>query len=126
MMNDFGEVDRRLRTRFGPAFWVRIKLHDTKDKSMAETSSTGTKKSGGLEANFSTLALSIASSAAMALGLAPNPANGKVEKDLELARFNIDLLRMLREKTKGNLADDEQKFIESIISDLQMKFVTAK
>ena len=79
-----------------------------------------------MEANFSTLVLSIGSSAAMALGLAPNPMTNKTEKDLNLARFNIDLLRMLRDKTKGNLSPDEQKFIESIVTDLQMKFVTAK
>ncbi len=77
-----------------------------------------------LEANFSTLVLSIGSSAAMALGLAPNPMTNKLEKDLNLARFNIDLLRMLRDKTRGNLNADEQKFIESIVTDLQMKFVT--
>ena len=80
---------------------------------------------GGMEANFSTLVLSIGSSAAMALGLAPNPTNGKVEKDLHLARFNIDLLRMLKDKTKGNLTTDEQRFVESICTDLQMKFVSA-
>lgn len=78
-----------------------------------------------LEANFSTLILSIGSSAAMALGLAPNPATGKTEKNTDLARFNIDLLRMLRDKTKGNLSADEQKFLESIVTDLQMKFVNA-
>lgn len=83
------------------------------------------EKAQALEANFSTLVLSIASSAAMALGLAPNPATGKIEKDLHLARFNIDLLRMLRDKTAGNLAPDEQKFVESVVTDLQMKFVTA-
>lgn len=80
----------------------------------------------GLEANFSTLALSIGSSAAMALGMAPNPSTGKIEKDMNLARFNIDLLRMLRDKTRGNLTPDEQKFIESICTDLQMKFVSAQ
>ncbi len=76
-----------------------------------------------LEANFSTLILSIGSSAAMSLGLAPNPNTGKTEKDLEVARFNIDLLRMLREKTAKNLSEDEQKFLDSVTSDLQMKFV---
>lgn len=75
-----------------------------------------------LEANFSTLILSIGSSAAMSLGLAPNPGTGKVEKDSNLARFNIDLLRMLRDKTKGNLSGDEQKFLESLLSDLQLKY----
>jgi hypothetical protein len=83
-------------------------------------------KAGGMEANFSTLVLSIGSSAAMALGLAPNPMTNQTERDLNLARFNIDLLRMLRDKTRGNLTPDEQKFIESIVTDLQMKFVTAK
>jgi hypothetical protein len=90
-----------------------------------ETKKSGPNETGGLEANFSTLVLSIGSSAAMALGLAPNPVSGKVEKDTNLARFNIDLLRMLREKTKGNLTADEQKFVESICTDLQMKFVNA-
>lgn len=85
-----------------------------------------TTSTKGLEANFSTLALSIGSSAAMALGMAPNPATGKTEKDLELARFNIDLLRMLRDKTRGNLSPDEQKFIESICTDLQMKYCNAQ
>jgi hypothetical protein len=79
----------------------------------------------GLEASFSTLILSIGSSAAMALGLAPNPVSGQVEKDKDLARFNIDLLRMLKDKTKGNLSPDEQKFLDSMVTDLQMKFVTA-
>jgi hypothetical protein len=87
--------------------------------------STNSDHSQALEANFSTLILSIGSSAAMALGLAPNPMSGKVEKDLNLARFNIDLLRMLLQKTKGNLSGDEQKFLESIVTDLQMKYVQA-
>jgi hypothetical protein len=78
----------------------------------------------GLEASFSTLILSIGSSAAMALGLAPNPASGQIEKDKNLARFNIDLLCMLKEKTKGNLSEDEQKFLDAMVTDLQMKFVT--
>lgn len=94
---------------------------------MADTDAkTDAKSQKGLEASFSTLVLSIGSSAAMALGLAPNPMSGKTEKDLNLARFNIDLLIMLRDKTKGNLSDEEQRFINSIISDLQMKYVSAK
>jgi len=79
-----------------------------------------------LEANFSTLVLSIGSSAAMSLGLAPNPSNGKTEKNLEVARFNIDLLRMLREKTTNNLSQDEQKFLDSVTADLQLKFVQSQ
>ena len=79
-----------------------------------------------MEANLSTLILSIASSAAMSLGLAPQPGKDQLEKDLELARFNIDLLLVLRDKTRDNLTQEEQRFLDSVINDLQMKFVQAK
>jgi hypothetical protein len=79
-----------------------------------------------LEASFSVLTMSLASSAAMALGLAPDPHTNETHKDRNMAKFNIDLLLMLKDKTKGNLNADEQKFIESVISDLQIKFVQEK
>lgn len=79
-----------------------------------------------LEASFSTLALSVGSSAMMALGLAPNPNTGKPEVDLNLARFNIDLLLLLQGKTKNNLTEDEDQFLKQIINDLQVKFVAIK
>ncbi|AHZ85290.1 DUF1844 domain-containing protein [Bdellovibrio bacteriovorus] len=77
-----------------------------------------------IEASFSVLIMSVASSAIMAMGLAPNPQNGEVSKDKNMARFNIDLLVVLQQKTKGNLTGDEAKFLENLISDLQMKFVS--
>lgn len=79
-----------------------------------------------LEASFSTLILSIASSAAMAMGLAPNPTTNEVEKDMKMARFNIDLLVLLKDKTKNNLDSDEERFLTSVIRDLQLKFVEAQ
>jgi hypothetical protein len=76
-----------------------------------------------LPISFSTLVLSLASSAVLAMGLEKNPHTGEYEKDLNLARFNIDMLAMLKEKTQGNLTGDEKQFIENVISDLQIKFV---
>ncbi len=76
-----------------------------------------------LQASFATLILSIGSSAAMALGLAPNPMTNKTEKDIKMAKFNIDLLKVLRDKTKNNLAKEEAALLESMIHDLQLKFV---
>jgi hypothetical protein len=78
-----------------------------------------------LEASFSMLVMSIASSAAMSMGLAPHPQSGKVEKDKNIARFNIDLLVMLQQKTNNNLSAEEKQFLDSVISDLQVKFVSA-
>jgi hypothetical protein len=79
-----------------------------------------------MEATFSVLIMSIGSSAAMAMGLQPDPQTGKTEVDKELARFNIDLLSLLKDKTKNNLTNDEQNFLEAVISDLKGKFISLK
>lgn len=76
-----------------------------------------------MEASFSVLTMSLASSAAMALGLAPDPGTGKTMKDKTMAKFNIDLLVMLKDKTQGRLTADEQRFLETVLADLQMKFI---
>lgn len=78
-----------------------------------------------LQASFSMLLMSIASSAAMSMGLSPHP-DGKITKDANMARFNIDLLMILQEKTKGNLNADESKFLDAVLSDLKLKFVSMK
>ena len=85
----------------------------------------GTEKQEKMEASFSMLVMSIASSAAMSLGLAPHPQTGETSKDKEMARFNIDLLVMLQDKTKGNLAGEEKQFLDYVVSDLQSKFIEA-
>ncbi|MCB0412737.1 MAG: DUF1844 domain-containing protein [Bdellovibrionales bacterium] len=79
-----------------------------------------------LEPNFNTLALSIASSALMALGEAPDPSTGQKNKDLKMAQFNIDLLALLEEKTKNNLTKDESEFLQHILSDLKLRYVNSK
>ncbi|MCJ8275304.1 MAG: DUF1844 domain-containing protein [Bdellovibrionales bacterium] len=77
-----------------------------------------------LEANFSTLILSVASSAAMSLGMAPDPNTGKTEVDKDMAKFNIDLLEVLKAKSENNRSDEEEKLINQLINDLKMKFVS--
>jgi Domain of unknown function (DUF1844) len=79
-----------------------------------------------LEANFSTLIISIASSAVVNLGLEKNPQTNKIEKNLGVAQYSIDLLVLLKEKTKNNLSANEQNYLDAIIQDLQLKFVQAK
>ena len=76
-----------------------------------------------LEASFLTLAMSIASSAALSLGLSPDPGTGKTNVDVDMARFNIDLLDILQQKTKNNLVKEEQDFMDHVLSDLKIKFV---
>jgi hypothetical protein len=59
----------------------------------------------------------------MALGLAPHPQSGKTEIDLTMARFNIDMLEVLQEKTKNNLLKEESDFLNNLIADLHLKYV---
>ena len=69
---------------------------------------------------FSNLTMSIASAAILNLGLDKNQNN---TKDLNLARYNIDLLILLKQKTKNNLTEEEKQLLDSCISDLQVQFV---
>ncbi|MFT3767074.1 MAG: DUF1844 domain-containing protein [Minicystis sp.] len=72
--------------------------------------------------DFTTFVLGIIGTAYVHLGDAPNP-EGQSERDLLLARQDIDLLGLLSEKTKGNLTGDEERLLEQALCDLRMRFV---
>jgi Domain of unknown function (DUF1844) len=75
---------------------------------------------------FTEFLMGIASSAFIYLGLVEHPATGRRQVDLNAAKESIDMLVMLRHKTKGNLTRGEEKFFEDLLSDLQMQFVSMK
>lgn len=72
---------------------------------------------------FSAFVLSLSTTALAALGQCDDPAFLNLPHDPEIARNNIDILIMLRDKTKGNLTKDEEQLIASVLYDLQMRFV---
>jgi hypothetical protein len=74
--------------------------------------------------DFYTFVFSLGSSAIVHLGDAPHPETGApAPPDLFLAKQTIDILAMLRDKTKGNLTPEEEKFLEALLMDLRMRFV---
>ncbi len=75
------------------------------------------------ELNFSTFVLSLTSSAFYHLGDIPDPLTGKKEENLPAVKQTIDILIMLKEKTKNNLEADEAKLLEQLIYELQMKYM---
>jgi hypothetical protein len=75
---------------------------------------------------FVSLLSMFAASAYQNMGKLSNPLTGKVERNLDAAQGFIDVLSMLRGKTKGNLSAEEEKMINSMIGDLQMNFVQEK
>jgi hypothetical protein len=59
----------------------------------------------------------------LCLGLIDHPSAPKGEPDLQAAKMFIDQLEMIREKTRGNLTSEEDKFLTGVLSELQMAFV---
>jgi hypothetical protein len=78
------------------------------------------------EVSFTSLVSFLATIALQHLGVIKNPLSKEVEKDLELAKYSIDMLDILKEKTKGNLTKDEENFLINTLADLKLSFVRIK
>ncbi len=74
-------------------------------------------------ASFVNFLSTLATNAVAALGGMPHPVTGQRTLDLETGKFWIDVLAMLREKTKGNLHPKESQLLEGLLGDLQMQYV---
>ena|SRR3990170_589748 len=84
------------------------------------------KEAGPLpEISFINLIFSLSTSVLIQLGEIQDPINQQLAKNLPLAKQTIDLIGMLKEKTKGNLTSDEEKVVENILYDLRMRYVKA-
>jgi hypothetical protein len=77
------------------------------------------------EVNFSSFLLSLSTSTLLHLGEIADPQSGEKKKDLALAKQSIDIINLLKDKTKGNLAQEEEKLLENLLYDLRMRFVKA-
>jgi hypothetical protein len=72
--------------------------------------------------HFASLVMMLASACWQQIGKVPNPINGKIEKELAHAQVTIELLSMIRDKTKGNLSPEEERLIANTLSDLQLNY----
>jgi hypothetical protein len=74
------------------------------------------------EAGFTALVITLSSSAWIGLGKIEDPVSGGIRKDLQSVKYTIDILLMLRDKTKGNLDPEEKKLLDTVIADLQANY----
>ena len=95
---------------------------ETKDQEK-QTDSSKEKETEPFQVDFSIFIMSLTSSAFYHLGDMPDPSTGKKEVNLPAVQQTIDMLIMLREKTKGNLKEDEKKLLEQLVYELQVKYV---
>jgi len=74
-------------------------------------------------ASFVNFLSTLATNAAAALGAVPHPATGKRSLDLETGKYWLDILGMLKEKTKDNLHPQEARLLDGLLADLRMQYV---
>lgn len=90
-----------------------------------ETKKAGETEKRGPKLDFNAFVLSLASSAVIHLGEAPDPTSGKKLEppNFPMAQQSIDLLALLQEKTRGNLTEEEAKFLQQLLTDLRVLYV---
>jgi len=101
------------------------------DESWKETASKEKQLPGAeegqehqpIEINFLNYVTSLGFQALIFMGEIPNPMTNETDKNLMQSKFIIDTLVMLKDKTKGNLTEQEANFLEATLYELQMKFV---
>ena len=101
------------------------RIRNEKEVEPSLSSKPGEKRNPTEESvSFISFLNSIAVQTLVCLGEVGEP-NDKNTKDLDQARQMIDLLVLFKEKTKGNLTEEETKFFDSILADLQLRYVHA-
>jgi len=95
-----------------------------KESANKEKASEGGEKAAGPEVTFGVFIYGLMMESLIALGDAENPITKKKELNTAHAKFIIDTLAMLKEKTKGNLSKEEDEMIESILYELRMRFLS--
>jgi len=85
------------------------------------------KEPGSLPAiDFGMFVMSLASSVLVHLGEIEHPDSQTRDPNVPLAKQTIDILGMLRDKTRGNLTQEEAQLLDNLLYDLRMKYVDAK
>jgi len=74
-------------------------------------------------ADFGFFITTLSIQASIGLGVLANPVTNKMEEDFVQAKFIIDTLGMLKEKTKGNLNENEAGLLDNVLYELRMQYV---
>ncbi len=101
----------------------KVEKQENHGSEIAEEEQTQRSKQQIPEASFRLFISSLATQTLINLGEMENPLNKKKGLALDQAKFTIDTLQILKDKTEGNLTDEESKYLDTIIYDLRMRYV---
>ncbi|OGP70947.1 MAG: hypothetical protein A2Y80_04085 [Deltaproteobacteria bacterium RBG_13_58_19] len=102
---------------------ARVREEEAAARQAASEATEAAKEVPLPEVTFSSFLLSLSSSIFVNLGDMADPATGETQKDLPLAKQTIDLLGLLREKTRNNLTPDEENLYDHLLYDLRMRYI---
>jgi len=114
VVEDAPEIDREEDER---------RREELKEKKRQKEYEEACKQHSGPPITFTNFVISVSTATLVHFGEIADPVSGKQEKNLFLARQNIDLLGMLKEKTKGNLDRDEERLVDDALFKLRMRYI---
>jgi hypothetical protein len=125
--NDFKVEDRR--TSSGSEGKEKMPSESEVETRVEEGAGSEPSKAGdpgdALKVDFSTFIFSLFSSALIQLGDMADPISGNMDPNLTSAKQTIDIIDILREKTEGNLSEEEGKLLENASAELKWKYLDA-
>ncbi len=98
-------------------------VSDTSDEQLSEEQVDELETVEFPEASFDMLLMQHHTQAMLAMGMIPDPATGQVIKNKSAAKFHIDMLGIIQERTKGNLNQGEEDALNGVLHNLRMMFV---
>lgn len=121
-----GETGREAVAPQRPSEPADVGAASVRDAQLKQQQPSGGLDEGGTPAlDFASFVLSLATQALWQLGAHEPPPGMAVQKDIEGARQTIDIISLLKAKTKGNLTASEERLIEEVLHELRMVFVRA-
>ena len=96
---------------------------ETSDEQLSEEQVDELESVEFPEASFDMLLMQHHTQAMLAMGMIPDPATGQVIKNKSAAKFHIDMLGIIQERTKGNLNQGEEEALNGVLHNLRMMFV---
>jgi len=103
---------------------VQEEKEETKENGQEENEAEEQEQSGPPpEASFLSFIATLQLQTLVALGEIPNPMTQKADPDLVQAKYLIDTLGIIQDKTKGNLTDEEKRALDAVLYDVRMRFV---
>jgi uncharacterized protein DUF1844 len=102
---------------------AKAKTTETVTPAATGTDSSETADPPMPPASFELLLTTLATEALVALGQVPHPVTGKTQVQRNQAKFLIDTVDLLRQKTAGNLTTSEQQVIDSLLHQMRLVFV---